>query len=118
MAQGSSNARLALYLGLAIFCLLNFTKPAVAVEYTVGNGAGWNININYWPNGKKFKKEHNVVQVMTEQDFNSCKVTGGAKYYNSGNDRITLDKAGQYYYFICTFPGHCENGMKIAIIAS
>ncbi|KAL2937334.1 Basic blue protein [Bienertia sinuspersici] len=127
MAQGSSNsARLALCLGVGIFCLLTLTKPILGAQFTVGDAAGWTFNVNNWPNGKSFKagdvlefdydkSQHNVVEV-SQDNYGSCKVSSGAKYYNSGKDQITLTK-GQSF-FICSFHGHCESGMKIAINAA
>jgi uncharacterized cupredoxin-like copper-binding protein len=56
---------------------------------------------------------HNVVQVE-EGDYNSCTVTGPSKTYTSGNDHIKLAGGGKAF-FICSFPGHCQRGMKIAV---
>lgn len=53
---------------------------------------------------------------VSKEDYDSCSSTGGAKVYQSGKDRIKLSKGSNY--FICTLPGHCQSGMKIAITAS
>lgn len=55
MAQGICSAKLGLFLGVAILCLLTITKPVVATDFTVGDVAGWTFNVNNWPNGKSFK---------------------------------------------------------------
>ncbi|RWW22715.1 hypothetical protein BHE74_00043069 [Ensete ventricosum] len=58
---------------------------------------------------------HNVV-VVDADGYNSCKAKSGSKTYTSGNDKITLAKGTSY--FICSFPGHCDAGMKIKIVAN
>ena len=47
--------------------------------------------------------------------FNACKTSKGAKVYKNGTDQIKLGKG--LNFFICTFAGHCESGMKIAVNA-
>ena len=58
---------------------------------------------------------HNVVQ-LEEGDYNSCTVTSPSKTYKSGNHHIKLSGGGKAF-FICSVPGHCEQGMKIAVTA-
>jgi hypothetical protein len=55
---------------------------------------------------------HNVVPVSAA-GYKGCTAPGGGanKVYNSGNDRGTN-------YFICSIPGHCQSGMKIAVNAA
>ncbi|CAH2045700.1 unnamed protein product [Thlaspi arvense] len=96
-----------------------------AVSYTVGDSNGWTFNAVGWPSGKHFKAGdvlvfnynpslHNVV-VVDSGAYNSCNAPGRARTYTSGKDRITLSR-GQHF-FICSFPGHCEANMKIAVTA-
>uniref|UniRef100_A0A803MM17 Phytocyanin domain-containing protein n=1 Tax=Chenopodium quinoa TaxID=63459 RepID=A0A803MM17_CHEQI len=100
MAQGSgSSARLGVLLGILLYLLA--AKPIFAAEYKVV--------FNY------FKERHNVA-VLTKEGYDSCTAPSGSIVYQTGHDEIRLDP-GQSY-FICTTPGHCENGMKIAINAS
>uniref|UniRef100_A0ACD5ZJK8 Uncharacterized protein n=1 Tax=Avena sativa TaxID=4498 RepID=A0ACD5ZJK8_AVESA len=92
-------------------------------DWTVGDGKGWTFGVAGWENGKAFSagdvlvfkydpNAHNVVEV-DEADYNSCTAAADAKTYTSGNDKITL--SGGKTFYICSFPGHCENGMKIAV---
>nr|1F56_A Chain A, PLANTACYANIN [Spinacia oleracea]1F56_B Chain B, PLANTACYANIN [Spinacia oleracea]1F56_C Chain C, PLANTACYANIN [Spinacia oleracea] len=85
---------------------------------------GWSFNVN-GARGKSFragdvlvfkyiKGQHNVVAV-NGRGYASCSAPRGARTYSSGQDRIKLTR-GQNY-FICSFPGHCGGGMKIAINA-
>lgn len=58
---------------------------------------------------------HNVVAV-NKAGYSSCTSPRGAKVYTSGKDQIKLVK-GQNF-FICSFAGHCQSGMKIAVNAA
>ncbi|WCJ18256.1 Basic blue protein [Euphorbia peplus] len=119
MGRGSA----ILLVGMLMFVMV--VEMASAATYTVGDSSGWTFNIASWPNGKRFRAgdllvfnyspaAHNVVAV-NKAGYTSCKPQKGAKAYNSGKDRIKLTK-GQNF-FICTFPGHCQAAMKIAVTA-
>ncbi|KAE8698786.1 Basic blue protein [Hibiscus syriacus] len=58
---------------------------------------------------------HNAVAV-NRAGYSSCKAPKGANVFSSGKDQIKLRK-GQNF-FICSYVGHCEAGMKIAVIAA
>lgn len=58
---------------------------------------------------------HNVVSLKNKVAYNWCLKPKGSKVYQTGKDRIKLVKG--YNYFICSYPGHCKAGMKIAIKA-
>ncbi|CAI9770114.1 unnamed protein product [Fraxinus pennsylvanica] len=106
--------------------MLVLSNTANAASYTVGDATGWAFNVAGWENGKNFKADdvlefhykpefHKVV-VVDKNGYDSCTAPSGAKVYQSGKDQIKLVK-GQNY-FICSFPEHCHNGMKIAIDAA
>ncbi|KAH0459661.1 hypothetical protein IEQ34_012475 [Dendrobium chrysotoxum] len=98
--------------------------------FTVGDNAGWTIangpNYTQWASGKTFhvgdtllfkynKNFHNVLLVK-EPDFNACKNSSAIKEYNTGDDSITITSTGHHYY-ICGFPGHCQFGQKVDVLA-
>ena len=58
---------------------------------------------------------HNVA-VVDIDGYNSCSASPSSEVYSSGNDAITLSKGRNY--FICSIPGHCDGGLKIAVDAS
>lgn len=58
---------------------------------------------------------HNVVAVSSA-GYNKCYAGPGSKSYTSGKDQIALKKGTNY--FICSFAGHCQAGMKIAVSAA
>lgn len=58
---------------------------------------------------------HNVVAVSAA-GYKGCTTPGGSKVFKSGKDRITLRRGTNY--FICSFAGHCQAGMKIAVTAA
>ena len=60
-------------------------------------------------------KAHNVVPVSAA-GYNSCSSPRGVRVLTTGNDRVTLKRGVNY--FICSFPGHCQAGMKVAVTAA
>ncbi|KAJ3694806.1 hypothetical protein LUZ60_000183 [Juncus effusus] len=127
MAKGRGSANNGFTVGfLTIIFLLVSTHLAEAGVYQVGDNGGWNFNSAAWANGKKFKAGdqlvfnynrlvHNVVSVNSS-GFKKCKAPKKySKVYKSGSDQITLRRG--INYFICSVPGHCKAGMKIAIRA-
>ncbi|CAL9094459.1 unnamed protein product [Musa hybrid cultivar] len=113
-------------LALVCLCLSYHLEITAATEFTVGDSAGWSFNVQNWPNGKSFKAgdvlvfkygqgAHNVA-VVDAQGYDSCTAKSGSKTYTSGNDKITLAKGTSY--FICSYPGHCDGGMKIKVVVN
>ncbi|KAL4615265.1 hypothetical protein ACB092_07G111400 [Castanea dentata] len=121
--QGRGNAivvSVLLLLGMLLHC-----ENVWAATYAVGDDNGWDFDVDAWPNGKTFRAgdvlvfnygpgEHDVNSV-NQQGYDTCTVSSGAKTYETGSDRIKLVKGKNY--FICSFPAHCTNGMKIVINA-
>ncbi|GMY05237.1 basic blue protein-like [Fagus crenata] len=122
MAQGRGSAIIAAVL-LCMFLL--HSEMAQAATYTVGDAGGWTFNVAGWPKGKRFRAgdtlvfnysptAHNTVAV-NKAGYNTCTAPRGAKVFQTGKDQIKLVK-GQNF-FICSFAGHCQSGMKIAVTA-
>ena len=122
MSQGRGSAVVAA--AAAVLCLMVVT--AEAATYTVGGAGGWTFNSVSWPKGKRFRagdilvfnyspQAHNVVSV-NKAGYDSCTAQAGARVFSSGKDQIKLVK-GQNF-FICSLPGHCGSGMKIAVTAA
>ncbi|XP_012071362.1 basic blue protein [Jatropha curcas] len=122
MEKGRGSAMLGMVLVSILAVQLEMANAAI---YIVGGSNGWTFNVAGWPKGKSFKAgdvlvfnyaqaAHNVVAV-NKAGYTSCNPPKGAKTYTSGKDRIKLVK-GQNF-FICSFPGHCQGGMKIAVTA-
>ncbi|XP_018842089.2 basic blue protein-like [Juglans regia] len=121
MARGRGSAMAVTML----LCMLLHSEMAHAATYTVGGAGGWTFNVSGWPKGKSFRAgdilvfnysaaAHNVVAV-NKVGYNACTAPRGSKVYQTGKDRIKLVK-GQNF-FICSFTGHCQSGMKIAVTA-
>ncbi|XP_062213037.1 chemocyanin-like [Phragmites australis] len=124
MAQGRGSG--AAVLALLLLCVLLHSQVAESAMFTVGDRGGWTFNTNSWTNGKRFKAgdvlvfkydstAHDVVAVNAA-GYKGCTRPRGAKVYKSGNDRVTLARGTNY--FICSIPGHCQSGMKIAVTAA
>uniref|UniRef100_A0ACD5Y108 Uncharacterized protein n=1 Tax=Avena sativa TaxID=4498 RepID=A0ACD5Y108_AVESA len=121
MASSSSSAALVMLL-LATCAAM----AAAATSYTVGDGKGWVIGVDYsgWTSGKSFavgdklvfnyaSKVHTVTEV-SQSDYSSCSGTNALASDDSGATTVTLNTAGTHYY-ICNIPGHCAGGMKLAV---
>ncbi|KAG9160660.1 hypothetical protein Leryth_025612 [Lithospermum erythrorhizon] len=124
MAQGRGNA--ALFAVAIMICLVALqVEVAQATIHRVGGVKGWTYNVTGWPHKKIFKAGdilffkysplfHDVVAV-NKYGYQTCKAPKGAKVYKRGVDMIKLLKGANY--FICSFPQHCQSGLKIAIYA-
>ncbi|XP_022153713.1 basic blue protein-like [Momordica charantia] len=110
---------------VAVWLMIWLELGDAAATFMVGDSNGWNFNVKGWPNGKVFRagdvlrfkydpRVHNVVAV-DEEGYNSCTAPTGTKVLSSGNDEIKLSPG--HNFFICTTPGHCQAGMKIATTA-
>ncbi|KAI4985395.1 hypothetical protein ZWY2020_018025 [Hordeum vulgare] len=110
----------------AALALASLPGLAVATEHKVGDDKGWTLNFNYtaWADTKQFvvgdtlvfkynNAAHNLVEVGGP-DFLSCTKPANAVVWATGEDRVTLDKAGRKWFF-CAVDQHCLNGMKLKI---
>nr|GMD83628.1 blue copper protein-like [Ipomoea batatas] len=104
---------------------------AAAQTYTVGDSLGWTVPTTAgsnpyqtWVRNKDFKVgdtlvfnfptgAHNVAEV-SKSAFDSCSGSSPISTESTGPARIALATPGQHFY-ICTFPGHCSGGMKLAV---
>ncbi|KAK9149624.1 hypothetical protein Scep_008381 [Stephania cephalantha] len=98
-------------------------------NYTVLDSQGWGIPrspdaYRNWAANKDFEvgdmlifnfptQQHDVAEV-TKAAFDSCSGTNPISIQRNGPATIRLDSTGNHY-FICTFPGHCNAGQKLAI---
>lgn len=64
MGQGNGSAKLSLFLGVGILCLLTLTNPTLGAIYTVGGAGGWAFNVNNWSTGKPFKAGDMLGQIL------------------------------------------------------
>ncbi|CAK9151072.1 unnamed protein product [Ilex paraguariensis] len=96
--------------------------------YRVGDSTGWtnigHVDYKTWSANKNFhvgdsilfqynNQFHNVVRV-THKNFNACNATTPYANFTTGNDLFTIKKTG-HFYFICSLPGHCQEGQKVDI---
>ncbi|XP_060180905.1 mavicyanin-like [Lycium barbarum] len=112
-----------LFLMVLVLCVVSMGEV-----YKVGDSPGWtdigHFDYKSWSASKNFrvgdsivfeynKQFHNVVRV-THKNFNACNATTTYATFNSGNDTFVIRKPG-HFYFISSFPGHCQNGQKVDI---
>jgi plastocyanin len=55
--------------------------------------------------------------MVDAQNYKACTVPSNAPTLASGDDRVTLDQAGQWF-FICGVEDHCKSGMKLTVIVN
>ncbi|MBA0767437.1 hypothetical protein Gotri_016322 [Gossypium trilobum] len=106
--------------------LLLCFQSSLAATFMVGDASGWGFGVSNWPNGKSFKagdvlefkynRPNHDVAVVDKEGYESCYVADDAQVFETGDDLITLQQG--HNYFVCGFPGHCNNGMKIAVTAT
>ncbi|XP_039049456.1 chemocyanin-like isoform X2 [Hibiscus syriacus] len=108
----SSSPVIAVACTLALF--LAQSEITQAKTFTVGEASGWSFNVQSWTRGKKFKAGDALV--VDINGYNSCSASPSSAVYSSGNDAIKLSKGRNY--FICSIPGHCDGGLKIAVDAA
>ncbi|CAD6243178.1 unnamed protein product [Miscanthus lutarioriparius] len=99
--------------------------PAHAKDYTVGDSSGWTSGVDYttWASGKTFAVGDNLVfqysmlhtvAEVSSADYSACSASNSIQSYSDQNTKIALTAPGTRY-FICGTPGHCGNGMKLAV---
>ncbi|KAA0039078.1 hypothetical protein IC582_013415 [Cucumis melo] len=124
MGEGRGSAMVCVVM-VCVLLMLQYSQMAHAAVYTVGGAQGWTFNVASWPKGKRFRagdtlvfnyspSAHNVVGV-NRLGYSRCTTPRGSKVFQTGKDQIKLVK-GQNF-FICSLPGHCQGGMKIAVNA-
>ncbi|XP_016670054.1 chemocyanin-like [Gossypium hirsutum] len=64
----------------------------------------------------KYNRPNHDVAVVDKEGYEACYVADDAQVFETGDDLITLQQG--HNYFVCGFPGHCNNGMKIAVTAT
>ncbi|KAI3889160.1 hypothetical protein MKW92_044283 [Papaver armeniacum] len=115
-----------LFAFLMVFCIA--AVPNSAKEYIVGDAEGWTMNVNYdsWVSGKTFTVGDSLVfnygamhtvDEVSETEYDSCATGNSITSDSSGASTISLTTSGSHY-FICGAMGHCDSGMKLAVIVA
>ncbi|XP_038693707.1 mavicyanin-like [Tripterygium wilfordii] len=89
---------------IGIIDILFYKKWSFANTFHVGDTIVFEYNKQY----------HNVIEVISFYDFHFCNTSSPVATYSSGNDSITLNRSGDFYY-TCASPGHCQAGQKVHI---
>ncbi|XP_012444998.1 cucumber peeling cupredoxin [Gossypium raimondii] len=108
-----------------------FLKGAIAADYEVGDGYGWDVppsnSSEYypsWANRYEFKVgdsavfnwtgNHTAAQVRNQADYDNCNTNATEMtLYAVAGVRVPFTTEG-FHYFICTVGTHCEQGQKVA----
>uniref|UniRef100_A0A0D9WP42 Plantacyanin n=1 Tax=Leersia perrieri TaxID=77586 RepID=A0A0D9WP42_9ORYZ len=125
--RGSASGAMVVILCLAALLMEAVPAATAGKTYYVGDAAGWGRNLDWWLAGKtfyagdvlvfKYDKEKHDVTVVGGKGYRRCKVPKNKNtvVMHSGYDQVTLRRGNNY--FICGMPGHCDNGMKLAVKA-
>ncbi|MED6143815.1 hypothetical protein PIB30_009315 [Stylosanthes scabra] len=113
----------------SLLILLLASPTVFAADHVVGGSSGWSLGVDYktWASGETFNvgdtltfnydsSTHQLDEV-SKSEYDSCSPSSNAVNHNDGNTKITLSKAGTYY-FLCPSLGHCGGGMKLAVTVS
>ncbi|MFS7968135.1 putative Phytocyanin domain, cupredoxin [Helianthus anomalus] len=112
-------------IGFVLLVLVTCGISCLAIDYTVGDSAGWSLSVDYstWASGKKFNvgdslvfnygSSHTVAEVSSD-DYDKCNVANSIMSYSSSPTKVTLNKTGTHY-FVCGVVAHCSGGMKVAV---
>ncbi|KAJ7299715.1 hypothetical protein O6H91_Y170500 [Diphasiastrum complanatum] len=87
---------------MIIFCVF---RSSIWVEEAVFLWVVFNYTAN----------SHSVLQV-SKPDYDSCSIVSPLKTYSTGLDNVPITSSNMY--FVCGYPNHCSQGMKIAISAA
>ncbi|KAK8294689.1 hypothetical protein V6Z12_D05G016100 [Gossypium hirsutum] len=117
-----------------------FLKGAIAADYEVGDGYGWDVppsnSSEYypsWANRYEFKVgdsavfnwtgNHTAAQVRNQADYDNCNTNATEMtLYAVAGVRVPFTTEGFHYFIfkdcrypiICTVGTHCEQGQKVA----
>ncbi|KAL9443343.1 hypothetical protein AB3S75_016661 [Citrus x aurantiifolia] len=119
---------------LAAIAIAALVQSSTAqTRHVVGDALGWIVPPNgpatysNWAANQTFTVgdtlvfnfaagNHDVTRV-TQSSFNACNTTSPLSRTTNSPASITLTASGPHY-FICSFPGHCLGGQKLAINVS
>ena len=62
----------------------------------------------------KFDPSKHDVYSVNGTAFKDCLAPSDAKKFTTGNDTVVLKTPGNKWY-LCSKPGHCDNGQKLSI---
>ncbi|KAL8168351.1 hypothetical protein V2J09_009850 [Rumex salicifolius] len=118
--KGRGSALVVSALVVVVVLMVQSEVCSAARSYTVGGPSGWTFNMVKWPKNKHFKSGdvlgfHNLVAV-SKGGYKGCTTPNGSKTLQTGKDKIRLKRGMNY--FICSIPGHCQAGMKMAVKAT
>ncbi|XP_062101725.1 early nodulin-like protein 15 [Humulus lupulus] len=117
---------------IILFSLL-FTISEAKEILVGGNSYSWSIPtsnetetlLNKWAEKSRFRigdtlvwkydGEKDSVLEVSKEDYEACNTSRAMKEYKDGNTKVSLDRAGPFY-FISGAKGHCEKGQKLIVV--
>ncbi|KAL8149740.1 uncharacterized protein LOC141708920 [Apium graveolens] len=128
-------ARLNMVVFMVVMVLgaMHIQSSDAQTTHTVGGSLGWVIPTqdpnaySTWASSNSFKVgdilvfnfttgSHTAAEV-TKAAYDACTLTSPISTWTTGPASVTLNSSGSHYY-LCTVPGHCSAGQKLAITVS
>ncbi|KAM6577214.1 hypothetical protein CsatB_029051 [Cannabis sativa] len=115
---------------ILLFSLL-FTISEAKEILVGGNSDSWSIptsnqtQLNQWAGKNRFRigdtlvwnydGEKDSVLEVSKEDYEACNTGRAIKEHKDGNTKVSLDRAGPFY-FISGAKGHCQKGQKLIVV--
>ncbi|EER93316.1 hypothetical protein SORBI_3001G060900 [Sorghum bicolor] len=90
----------------ASMALVFLPTLASSTDHIVGDDHGCTLGTSAF---KYASSSHNVAEACNNNK------TAATCVWNSGDDRLSLDKPGRRWWSICTVGSHCKLGMKLNV---
>ncbi|KAL9145248.1 hypothetical protein ABFS82_13G029200 [Erythranthe guttata] len=116
-------------ISLLFVLLMEFLCLAHAFEFHVGGDDGWTLKptkyYNHWAERYRFqindeivfkyKKGHDSVLVVNENDYSKCNKENPIKILKDGDSKFKFEKSGPFF-FISGHNQNCEKGEKLIVV--
>ncbi|KAL7087122.1 hypothetical protein ACP275_13G046500 [Erythranthe tilingii] len=116
-------------MSLLLVILMEFLCLVHALKFYVGGDDGWTLkpseNYIHWDERYRFqvndeivfkyKKEHDSVLVVSENDYSKCNKENPIKILKDGDSKFKFEKSGPFF-FISGQNQNCEKGQKLIVV--
>ncbi|KAL7129116.1 hypothetical protein ABFS83_13G042000 [Erythranthe nasuta] len=120
-----------LIMSLLFVILMEFLCLVHALNFYVGGDDGWTLepseNYIHWAERYRFqvndeivfkyKKGHDSVLVVSENNYSKCNKENPIKILKDGDSKFKFEKSGSFF-FISGHNQNCEKGQKLIVVTS
>ncbi|KAL1824610.1 hypothetical protein DCAR_0312690 [Daucus carota subsp. sativus] len=127
--MSSERFNIVLVLTVMVIATLHMQVSDAQNTHTVGDSTGWTIpphpnTYKSWAASQTFAVGDNLVfnfptgmhtaAEVTKDAYDACNTEKPIAVWANGPATVPLKSSGPHYY-LCTLPGHCSAGQKLAI---